>query len=379
MNVAGSQSLHDVDASGSLVAEPGRRRLSGPQKLAVAGLVLTLSLSLIWLGARSNTQDDTPRVSSPVLSNTEPFRPAPSWPPKQTAQPLDLAATPTPQESDPASAPMPATAVDKPPEPAVDSSAQTPIFAYTGNDQPPDNSEPRENKQPGIVAEVPSVNDLSSRLKSDMPEPSRATLLPHPDFVITQGTIIPCILQTAVDTNLPGYVKCVLPQDIRGATNNVVLLDRGTTVVGEIQRGLRQGDGRVFVIWSRIETPDHAVVSLASPGADELGRSGMPGLVDNHFWQRFGGAVLLSVVQGGLQAAGQYATNSGGGGSINNFQSNGGQTIDTALRATVDIPPTLRKNQGDTASIFVAKDLDFSDVYELRATTAVSRKRNGQP
>ncbi|MET3523988.1 type IV secretion system protein VirB10 [Mesorhizobium abyssinicae] len=369
----------DVDASGSLVAEPGRRRLSGPQKLAVAGLVLTLSLSLIWLGSRPDTQNDTPQRPSPVLANTEPFRPAPRWPFKQTVQPPELAAAPPGQTSDPESAPMPKPTADPPPDPAPEPPVQTPIFAYTSSDQSPDAAEHGDVKQAGIVAEAPSVTDLSSRMKSDVQEPSRATLLPHPDLLITQGTIIPCILQTAVDTNLPGYVKCILPQDIRGATNNVVLLDRGTTVIGEIQRGLQQGDGRVFVIWNRIETPDHAVVSLASPGADELGRSGMPGTVDNHFWQRFGGAVLLSVVQGALQAAGQYATDSGGGGSINNFQSTGGQTVDTALRATVDIPPTLRKNQGDTVSIFVARDLDFSDVYELRAATARSKKRNLQP
>ncbi len=77
-------------------------------------------------------------------------------------------------------------------------------------------------------------------MKAGVQEPNRATLLPHPDFTITQGTIIPCILQTAIDTSLPGYVRCLLPQDVRGATNNVVLLDRGTTVIGEIQRAFNK-------------------------------------------------------------------------------------------------------------------------------------------
>ncbi|ESZ19024.1 type VI secretion protein [Mesorhizobium sp. L2C084A000] len=229
-------------------------------------------------------------------------------------------------------------------------------------------SEDNHRDAPVTSDEISDAGDLSARLKPDIQEPSRATLLPHPDLVITQGTIIPCILQTAVDTNLPGYVKCVLPKDVRGATNNVVLLDRGTTVIGEIQRGLQQGDARVFVLWTRIETPDHALVSLASPGADELGRSGMPGTVDNHFWQRFGGAMLMSVIQGAFQAAGQYAGSSGGGSGINSFQSNAGQAVETTLRATINVPPTLKKNQGDAVSIFVARDLDFSDVYDLRAT-----------
>ncbi|TIL78563.1 MAG: type IV secretion system protein VirB10, partial [Mesorhizobium sp.] len=56
------------------------------------------------------------------------------------------------------------------------------------------------------------------------------------------------------------------------------------------------------------------------------------------------------------------------GSGTDSFQSNGGQAVDTTLRATVNIPPTLKKNQGDAVSIFVARDLDFSDVYDLRAT-----------
>jgi type IV secretion system protein VirB10 len=359
MNETGPQSVHDVDASRSIVSEPARRHLSGSQKLAVAGLVLISSLSLIWLGGRPSTQDEPPQPKPPIFPNAEPYRPVPIEIAPEPPAPVQAA-----QAADSAPSTPPPAPADPPPE-------ETPIFAYSSSSQMPDDgqrSEDHHKDAPATEDEISIGGDLSGRLKPDIQEPSRATLLPHPDLVITQGTIIPCILQTAVDTNLPGYVKCVLPKDVRGATNNVVLLDRGTTVIGEIQRGLQQGDARVFVLWTRIETPDHALVSIASPGADELGRSGMPGTVDNHVWQRFGGAMLMSVLQGAFQAAGQYAASSGEGSGINSFQSNGGQAVETTLRATINLPPTLKKNQGDAVSIFVARDLDFSDVYELRAT-----------
>ncbi|MER9291786.1 type IV secretion system protein VirB10 [Mesorhizobium sp. M0088] len=357
MNETGPQSGHDVHASGSMVSEPARRHVSGLQKLAVAALVLISSLSLIWLGGRPSTQDEPTQPKPPIVADAEPFRPVPI-----EIAPEAPAAVQAAQAGDPA--PSTPTSADPSPE-------ETPIFAYSGSSKMPNDgqrSEDNHRDAPATSDEISDAGDLSARLKPDIQEPSRATLLPHPDLVITQGTIIPCILQTAVDTNLPGYVKCVLPKDVRGATNNVVLLDRGTTVIGEIQRGLQQGDARVFVLWTRMETPDHALVSLASPGADELGRSGMPGTVDNHFWQRFGGAMLMSVIQGAFQAAGQYAGSSGGGSGINSFQSNAGQAVETTLRATINVPPTLKKNQGDAVSIFVARDLDFSDVYDLRAT-----------
>jgi type IV secretion system protein VirB10 len=256
--------------------------------------------------------------------------------------------------------------------------AESPIFAFSGGGGVaeataaalPAQAALANGTQASPPAGPPSA--LTTMLKPTVLSGSKARLLPHPDMMLTMGTMIPCALQTAIDSQLAGYVKCVLPQDVRSTTGDVVLLDRGTTVVGEIGRGLVQGQDRVFVLWDRAETPDHAVIELSSPGTDELGRTGLPGRVNNHWWERFGSAILLSVIQGGLQTGTALAANSGssGGTFFNSFQSNGTNISDTALQATINIPPTLEKNQGDNVAIFVARDLDFSDVYNLRVTGA---------
>ncbi|MCP3468660.1 type IV secretion system protein VirB10 [Bradyrhizobium sp. CCGUVB23] len=365
-------STHDVKGAGSLVSDSHRGRIPGLQKIIFVGLVLALSLGLIWFaGSKKNDEASPPHAM--IASNTNPFNPPP------TDVVLGPPAAPAAAQS---AAPPP---VPSGPEPNGVRPEETPIFAYSGGDQGiskpvqqvgTSREHERGKEDASLRGQASIENDISMRMKPTLLQPSQATLLPHPDFMITQGTIISCVLQTAIDTNLAGYVKCVLPKDVRGTTGHVVLLDRGTTVVGEIQRGLQQGDARIFVLWSRAETPDHAVISLASPGADELGRSGLPGTVDNHLWERFGGTVFLSVIQGALQAAGSYAASAGGGTSFNSFQSNGEQAADTAIRATINIPPTLKKNQGDTVSIFVARDLDFSNIYQLRMTGQATARRN---
>jgi type IV secretion system protein VirB10 len=252
--------------------------------------------------------------------------------------------------------------------------AESPIFAFSGGGGVPTAAAAALPTQAAPVSGTPASppSALATMLKPTVLSGSKARLLPHPDMMLTMGTMIPCTLQTAIDSQLAGFVKCVLPQDVRGTTGNVVLLDRGTTVVGEIGRGLVQGQDRVFVLWDRAETPDHAIIELSSPGTDELGRSGLPGRVNNHWWERFGSAILLSVIQGGLQTGTALAATSGssGGTFFNSFQSNGTNISDTALQATINIPPTLEKNQGDNVAIFVARDLDFSDVYNLRLTGA---------
>ena len=126
----------------------------------------------------------------------------------------------------------------------------------------------------------------------------------------------------------------------------------------------------MFVLWTEARTPTGVVVQLASPGTDELGRSGLPGFVDTHFWQRFGAAILISVIDGTIQAA-VASQNSSSGGSNVVYNTQGSHDVLTeVLRSTINIPPTVVKNQGERIQVFVARDLDFRSVYALgpRAT-----------
>ena len=124
-------------------------------------------------------------------------------------------------------------------------------------------------------------------------------MLPHARMTVPEGTVMACILQTAINSQLKGFVNCVLPSEVRGATGQVILLDKGTTVFGQIRSGLRQGQDRLFILWTRARTPKNVIVALDSPAADELGRAGVPGEVNNHFWQRFWGSYPLLCHQRG--------------------------------------------------------------------------------
>jgi type IV secretion system protein VirB10 len=188
-------------------------------------------------------------------------------------------------------------------------------------------------------------------------------VLPHPEFMLTMGTLVPCVLQTAMDSSAPGIVTCVTQQDALGSTGSVILMEKGTKIVGEYSSQMHQGQNRMFVLWNRAETPRHVVITLGSPASDALGRAGFDGQVDTHFWARFGGALMLTFVDGAFGAATAIASQHGG--TFLNFDSGQGAATE-ALRNTINIPPTLRKNQGEVVAVMAARDLDFSDVYSLR-------------
>lgn len=189
----------------------------------------------------------------------------------------------------------------------------------------------------------------------------RAGTLSDRRLLLTAGASLPCILQTAMDSGTPGFVSCVLPLDVYSDNGAVVLMERGTRVLGEYQGGLQQGRSRLFVLWTRAVTPKGVAIALASPASDALGRAGFDGRVDNHFWDRFGGALLLSLVDDGLYAA------VGRDDAVRNTARVPSDAAGVALQNSVGIPPTLKNPQGSEVSIFVAQDLNFADVYRLSA------------
>jgi len=130
---------------------------------------------------------------------------------------------------------------------------------------------------------------------------------------------------------------------------------------------MQQGETRIFVLWTRVETPSGVVVELGSPGTGPLGEAGVGGFVDTRFWSRFGAAILLSIIEGGADAAAARAAGPDRGTtvSIGGTTSAGKDVVAKSMEPTINIPPVLYKNQGDRLAILVARDLDFRSVYGL--------------
>lgn len=219
-----------------------------------------------------------------------------------------------------------------------------------------------EARSTGARGEADALTSLLSHASAPI---ETATVLPTRTLMLPKGTFIDCTLETAIDSTLPGMTTCITATDTFGADGKVVLLERGTRLIGETRGQVQQGAARVFVLWSEARTPAGVLVPLDAPGTDELGRSGLSGQVERHFWQRFGAAVLLSVIDGAVQAGVQASAADRGGTVI--YNPGGAQDVmSEILKGTVSIPPTVRKSNGDRIQVFVARDVDFRAVYELQ-------------
>ncbi|WP_375608110.1 MULTISPECIES: type IV secretion system protein VirB10 [unclassified Bartonella] len=210
---------------------------------------------------------------------------------------------------------------------------------------------------------------------------AKAKLIGNRNFIIAMGTSIPCILETALNSEQPGFASCIINRDILSDNGRVVLLDKGTQVIGEYRGGIKQGQSRLFVLWTRAKTPTGVIIDLASPATDSLGRAGFDGNINTHWWERFGSSLLLTVIDGATTVltnkivgnSNKGGSNNSGGGGFEGANNTGKEAASIALENQINIPPTLEKFQGELVNIFVAKDLDFSSVYKL---TITGKKRN---
>ena len=175
--------------------------------------------------------------------------------------------------------------------------------------------------------------------------------LSDPANTIAQGTLIPAVLETAIQSDLSGYVRAVVSQDIRSFDGSQILVPRSSRLIGEYKGNLTAGQNRVYLMWTRLIRPDGVSIALASPAVDATGQSGIGGHVNDHFLQRFGSAILLSLL-GGVSALGS------GGATV---VVGGGQSA-ASLVAQRDgqRAPTVHVRQGEPIRVFTARDLIFA-------------------
>lgn len=170
---------------------------------------------------------------------------------------------------------------------------------------------------------------------------------------IAQGKTLAATLETAINSDLPGKLRAIVSRDVWSEDGRQRLILRGSRLIGDYRAGLARGQTRVFVIWTRLLQPDGTDIALGSPGTDDLGRAGLAGHVDRHFAERFGAALLLSIIGSSAVVA-----QDGNSVILDTSRSAAGVASDS-LQDSVDIPPTITVAQGASVQVFVSRDLVF--------------------
>ena len=196
-----------------------------------------------------------------------------------------------------------------------------------------------------------------------------ASMLGNRSLTLPKGTAFTCALKTKVISAVSGLVGCQVQRNVFSDDGRVLLIERGSHLDGEYRiASVRPGTVRIPVLWTRIRTPLGVTVDIDSPGTGQLGESGIDGYVDNRWGERIGAAMLLSLIDDSVKLVIQNQASDRQADTIvlPSTSANTSKLAEKVLDSTINIPPLIYQNQGGIVGIYVARDVDFSSVYELR-------------
>jgi type IV secretion system protein VirB10 len=222
----------------------------------------------------------------------------------------------------------------------------------------------------GAPASPAGGNLFGGQLQGSTTPRTAATQLGNRSLTMPKGTVFTCALKTKVISAASGFVGCQVQRNVFSDNGRVLLIERGSHIDGEYRASsVRPGTVRIPVLWTRIRTPLGVTVEIDSPGTGPLGESGIDGFVDNRWVERIGAAMLVSLINDSVQLIIQNQANDSGSETIifPSTTSSTSKLAEKVLESTINIPPLIYQNQGGVVGIYVARDVDFSPVYELQA------------
>jgi type IV secretion system protein VirB10 len=187
--------------------------------------------------------------------------------------------------------------------------------------------------------------------------------LENPATTVIQGTLVNAVLETALDSTRPGQTRAIVTRDVFGFDGTRLLIPRGTRLYGSYEADVAQGQKRAQIRWTRLLRPDGASVALDSPAADPLGRAGIEGRVNNHFFQRVGNALVGTTASIGSALVTRNIATSPVVVAVPDATP---AIPQVAQSSPSQIAPTLTVRQGTRISVFVQHDLDFTSVEQAQ-------------
>jgi type IV secretion system protein VirB10 len=273
-----------------------------------------------------------------------------AFPPVARRQPVDPSPPATQLPVPPSSYPPPPFRAFPPPQPP-----QQMTFA-----DPVPSPQSRTNSSNALVVDnstAPPVGRSNEGVSlaagpSGNTDRVRAAIIANRATTVPQGTLIRAVLEPALNSTNPGFARAVVSRNVYGFDGSRVLIPRGSRLVGEYRADVAPGQKRALINWTRLIRPDGVTIAIGSPATDAAGRGGVKANVDTHFWDRFSTAIFQSALDVGVNVASRQAD---GSVIINPSQGANGVLSNT-------VTPTLKIAAGASIGVFVARDLDFTDV-----------------
>jgi type IV secretion system protein VirB10 len=211
------------------------------------------------------------------------------------------------------------------------------------------------------------------------------TIIRDRTTMIIQGKMMSAVLETAINTEIPGSVRGIISRDVYAESGTNILIPKGSRLFGAFSTNIVRGQGRVEINWSRLIRPDGVDLAIGFVAADQFGRSGIAGDIDNKYGAALTNSLLTSILAiGGAIGAEKLA---GGNSSTTTTSPTTGSTTTTSNASTqvisdvastlvstlsdvstnaINLRPVIRVPQGTKMTIVVNSDLSIPKMKDRR-------------
>ncbi len=207
----------------------------------------------------------------------------------------------------------------------------------------------------------------------------KTTFVDNRTNVIAQGKMLTAVLETAINTEIPGFVRAIVSRDVYGEAGSEALISRGSRLFGAYSSEVSRGQVRVQINWTRLIRPDGVDLAISSSASDQFGRAGIPGNIDNKYGAVITSSLLTSILSvGGVAVAEaligsnaqattttnpQQGTTTTTGGASNqaifNVSKNITDTVSRLVNEKLDSRPVITVPQGTRITVIVNADMNI--------------------
>jgi len=194
------------------------------------------------------------------------------------------------------------------------------------------------------------------------------------DNALWIGTIVPAVLVTAINTDLPGNVIARVTQNIYDSrTGKNLLLPQGTLLLAQYNSSVSYSQRRVQIVWDILIRPDGYQVELEGMnGVDAQGMAGIKAAYNENWFEYVKAAgiiTLFSIANGKLTEEVAKRTSDEMAAAVVTSNAEFIRDIGGNLTSrAIDIQPTLTVSNGERINVMLNKNIFLPPVEGYQVT-----------
>lgn len=195
-----------------------------------------------------------------------------------------------------------------------------------------------------------------------------------PSDILWIGTMIPAVLETAINTDLPGNVIARVTQNVYDShTGKKLLIPQGTILIAQYNSSISYAQSRVQIVWDLLIRPDGYEIKLEGMnGVDPKGMAGLKATYNENWFEyvKAAGIITMFSVANAKMAeeAAKYGSSDTAAAVITQNSQFVGQVGGNIIGRAMNIQPTLTVESGEKINIMLNKNIYLPPMQNIPVT-----------